>query len=119
MSGANDLCQNCGLCCDGTLFHNFNIQKEEYHLFSPKNIDSFGNVSQPCEHFDSCGDCKIYKNRPRVCFKYKCSVINSFEQGNLSFDDSLKHIQFMKNNKNNKSKIWEFLHSLNDLNKKK
>ena len=115
MSGANDLCQNCGLCCDGTLFQNFSIKKEEHHLFSPKNIDSSGSVPQPCEHFDSCVGCNIYKNRPSICSVYKCSVIDSFEQGNLSFDDSLEHIQFMKNNKNNKSKIWKFLHSLEDL----
>ena len=109
MSGVNDLRQKCGMCCDGTLFPNFNIEKEEQHLFSQNNIDSFGRVPQSCEHFDSCVGCKIYNNRPNTCSQYKCPVLKSFEKGSLSFEDSLKHIQFLKNDKNNKLKIKEFI----------
>ena len=92
---------------DGTLFPFFSIEPEEAHLFSDKT--GVRNIPQKCMHFKGCDGCKIYEIRPKTCSNYKCPVLKSFEKGKISFEDSLKHIKSVKEDKNNKEKISDFI----------
>tara|TARA_R110001592_G_scaffold56587_2_gene172450 strand:- start:573 stop:914 length:342 start_codon:yes stop_codon:yes gene_type:complete len=107
MNTSKDLCSNCGMCCDGTLFPFFRIKPEESHLFSDKT--GVINIPQKCMHFNGCDGCKIYENRPNTCSSYKCPVLRSFEKDKISFEDSLKYIKSIKEDKNNKEKRSAFI----------
>jgi len=113
MEPSRDLCSNCGMCCDGTLFPYFEIKNDEQALFSQtSSLSPSVNIliPQSCEHFESCTGCKIYEKRPKVCSIYKCPVLLKFEGGELSFDDALGHINSIKNeNPLSKEKKSEFL----------
>jgi len=106
MSTSSNLCLDCGMCCDGTLFENFRIKyPKESHLFS---IDQ-QYIPQRCEHLDNCNGCKIYEKRPKVCSTYKCPVLRKYEEGDISFQNALEHITSVKNDPKNKEKIKNFI----------
>ena len=50
MEKSKDLCGNCGMCCDGTLFPSFSIDPEESHLF-PSGKTPIVNITQRCMHY--------------------------------------------------------------------
>lgn len=105
MDKSKDLCGSCGMCCDGTLFPSFRIYAEEMDLFNTMS----NTIPQSCEHFEGCNGCKIYNKRPFTCQQYKCSVLRAFEDGKLSYEESLEFINPLKNDKNNKELRSDFI----------
>ena len=89
---ANDLCQSCGMCCDGTVFPKMNILEKEYHLFKQQQ----SLQSQPCEHLGKCNVCKIYTERPKICQLYECDVLTEFKKNEISFDEAQEKLKNWK-----------------------
>ena len=86
---ASALCTECGLCCTGAL-HNFAV-------LDPEEIDYARSIgltlrtkgkpgfALPCPKLSgSC--CSIYGERPKVCRRYKCALLNGLEAGLIGFD---------------------------------
>ncbi|MWV26964.1 YkgJ family cysteine cluster protein [Aurantiacibacter rhizosphaerae] len=69
---ASELCIDCGLCCDGTLYQTFQSEKgDAIDLLADRitQVDEEGpRVSwiQPCSAY-RLGSCSIYRDRPSIC----------------------------------------------------
>ena len=98
MNPVDQLCPNCGLCCDSTLFADVELRKGD----DPQRLARLGlNVqpktkaklafSQPCACFDG-KFCKIYAERPNRCRLFECGLLKRVETGELTAGAALKKI---------------------------
>ena len=78
------LCLDCGLCCDGTLFHAVPIAREEAERLGARvRLTADGKeLLQSCRALEGCR-CGVYEDRPSTCRQYRCLVLTAFESGQL------------------------------------
>lgn len=102
MNGVEQLCPNCGLCCDSTLFADVELRKGD----DPQRLEKLGlevlqktktklAFSQPCACFDG-KFCKIYAERPKRCRLFECGLLKRVESGGMTADAALKKISEAK-----------------------
>ena len=108
-STAEKLCLTCGLCCNGVIFGDVQLQPDEnfelletlgLHLFdlrrAKKNEDPDGSplkkFSQPCAAFDGCR-CRIYADRPKYCRAFECMLLKDVNAGLMKTADALRIIE--------------------------
>jgi Fe-S-cluster containining protein len=102
MNGIEQLCPNCGLCCDSTLFADVELRASD----SAAKLSRFGLTllkkskfttafAQPCACFDGklCG---IYGNRPKRCQLFECGLLKRVESGEMTTNAALKKISEAK-----------------------
>jgi uncharacterized protein len=96
---SNDLCLECGLCCNGVIFARGQLQREDnverLHALglqlapgtrvrraesSPKRAIGNRQFLQPCAAFDGC-QCRIYQDRPAYCRQFECLLLKSLHEG--------------------------------------
>jgi len=98
MNGVEQLCPNCGLCCDSTLFADVELRKGD----DPKRLQALGldvqlktktrlAFPQPCNCFDG-KFCKIYAERPKRCRLFECGLLKRVESGEMTAAAALKKI---------------------------
>jgi len=98
MNSVDQLCPNCGLCCDSTLFADVELRQGD----DPQRLARLGlNVqpktktklafSQPCAGFDG-KFCKIYAERPNRCRQFECGLLKRVATGELTAGAALKKI---------------------------
>lgn len=107
VTGANEnlveqLCPNCGLCCDSTLFADVELRagddaRELARLGLPledkgRNKTAF---AQPCACFDG-KLCAIYAGRPKRCRTFECGLLKKAGKSELSAGIALKKISEAK-----------------------
>jgi uncharacterized protein len=102
MNAIDRLCPNCGLCCDGTLFADVELQLGD----DSKRLAQLGLTltkkgrrklafAQPCACFDGkC--CKIYSDRPRQCSLFECTVLKKTDAGKMNSEAALRVISEAK-----------------------
>jgi len=83
------LCSNCGMCCDGTLFHSVILQPTD----SPRTLSSLGltlkrkpggtTFRQPCSAHQN-NQCAIYENRPQRCRLFNCQQLLRVASGEIT-----------------------------------
>jgi hypothetical protein len=92
----SDLCLQCGVCSDGTVFSKINMEPDEQEyvesLGLPVERDPHRDsvtVFLPCPAFvDGC--CSLYEiGRPLTCVNYRCEVLNHYVAGYASLEDCL------------------------------
>jgi len=110
---ASDLCLDCGLCCNGTLWPGVFVEESKHHLFKwvEKREVNFGFVMhepEGCEQLDNCNLCRIYENRPSKCKEYTCGVLEEVKRNDISFEYAKLLIKDLKNNPQDKSLIERF-----------
>ena len=96
----SELCLECGLCCDGTMFREIAVRPyereyvESLGLPVQTGLDGCGAaVLQPCPAFIN-GCCALYEvGRPATCHTYACKLLQDFESGQATIDDALTVIQ--------------------------
>lgn len=109
------LCPNCGLCCDSTLFADVELQKRD----DAKRLAKLGLTlekksrgqlafAQPCACFDG-KLCQIYHDRPQRCRKFDCGLLKRVDDGKLTAGAALKKISDTKKRAEN---IRDLLRSL-------
>src|SRR5262245_20222594 len=96
------LCLSCGLCCDGTLFRDVELQAADdlsrramadvldaTHL----NLAQKSKWPQPCAAL--CADlrCQIYADRPSRCRDFECELFKAVASGTFETDEALKVIR--------------------------
>src|ERR1700723_2996040 len=94
----SQLCPNCGLCCDSTLFADVELragddakQLAELGLSLEKKGRNKITFAQPCACFDGklCG---IYENRPKRRRTFECGLLKKVGADEITERASLKKI---------------------------
>jgi uncharacterized protein len=102
MNGIEQLCPNCGLCCDGSLFADVELRagddaKRLAELGLTLGKKSKGKIAfaQRCACFDG-RLCKIYNDRPKRCRTFECGLLKRVQTGEMEVDAALKTISKSK-----------------------
>jgi hypothetical protein len=102
MNAVDQLCPNCGLCCDSTLFADVELRPgddakklEKLGLSLHKKGKSKIAFAQPCACFDGklCG---IYADRPTRCRLFECGLLKRVQADKMSASAALKKISEAK-----------------------
>lgn len=90
---SNDLCLECGLCCNGVLFADGQLQPDDNSSRleklglklkqKPKTEGAKRKFIQPCAAFDGCR-CGIYTERPAYCRQFECLLLKRVASGETS-----------------------------------
>jgi uncharacterized protein len=91
------LCPACGLCCNGVLFGDVELQRgDNAKILTQLGVDLFRKgrktaFPQPCACFDGklCG---IYAERPKQCRAFECGLLKRVKAGKLTAGAALKTI---------------------------
>jgi uncharacterized protein len=89
---ANDLCLECGLCCNGVIFADGQLQAGD----DVGRLQALGlrllrarharikppKFQQPCSALEGCR-CGIYAERPRHCRAFECLLLQGVKAGRL------------------------------------
>jgi Fe-S-cluster containining protein len=102
MNAVDQLCPNCGLCCDSTLFADVELRAGACVGDDAKRLAKLGLTlvkkgktklafAQPCACFDG-KFCTIYADRPKRCRLFECGLLKKVEAGEMSASAALKRI---------------------------
>ena len=93
-----NLCQACGLCCNGVLFHTVRLQPAD----SAKALAALGlklkrkkgahYILQPCPAFRDA-QCSIYAARPERCRLFECRQLQRVNAGEITETLALEKIR--------------------------
>ena len=94
----SQLCPNCGLCCDSTLFRDAELQRGDNVKRLAKlglSLEKKGRdtlaFAQPCACFDG-KFCGIYADRPKRCRTFECGLLKRVQTHELTVNTALKKI---------------------------
>ncbi len=113
MTAIDQLCPNCGLCCDSTLFADVELRAGD----DPKRLAKLGlsiarkddedeheneedlikkgrnklAFAQPCARFDG-KFCGMYADRPKRCRLFECGLLKKVQAGEMGAGAALKKI---------------------------
>ena len=103
----DQLCPNCGLCCDSTLFADVELRAgDDARQLKKLGLTLFQKTKtklafvQPCACFDG-KLCQIYADRPNCCRKFDCGLLKRVESGEMTAGVALKKISAAKNQAEN------------------
>lgn len=102
-SRLDQLCLACGLCCDGTLFRDVELQPgddaEKLRALGLP-IRSRGRAEagkstfpQPCRALCSDLKCRVYADRPARCRQFECALYQAVASGQAELPAALKTIR--------------------------
>ena len=97
MNAIEQLCPNCGLCCNGVLFADVELQKGDNAGrlidlgISLKKKGMKRAFAQPCRCFDG-KLCRIYADRPKRCATFECGLLKRFQSREIPAPTALKRI---------------------------
>jgi Fe-S-cluster containining protein len=86
-----NICLNCGLCCDGTLYSHVRLRKgDDGEKLRALGLDLAEDergrfFAQPCAAFAG-GCCTIYAGRPAICQKFRCKLRQRYDAGEVTAD---------------------------------
>lgn len=100
---AEDLCIACGMCCNGVIFADVQLQAGDNAAelealglrFKPDGGGTSGKFCQPCAAYDGAL-CRIYGRRPRYCREFECLLLKKFRGGRSSAAAALRQIRKAK-----------------------
>jgi uncharacterized protein len=116
MNAVEQLCPNCGLCCNGVLFADVELQPGDD---AGRLIDLGMSLKkkglkrafvQPCQCFDG-KLCRIYTDRPKRCAAFECGLLKRVQSGEMTAPAALKRIAEAKQLV---EKVRRLLHRLGD-----
>jgi hypothetical protein len=104
-----EICVQCGFCCDGTLFDHALLEPGEQESLPPKlkqqyvQHDNREFFKQPCAYFAGC--CTIY-NQPRlkICSSFRCQLLRNVEAQVVS---PLQAVQIVRDTSRLRTDIYE------------
>jgi len=82
------LCDDCGLCCDGTLFESVAIRANELDGVVERRLpivrtSQGAKMPLPCSALDGVR-CAIYGQHPARCQSYRCELVADVDAGRVS-----------------------------------
>lgn len=115
MNGVEQLCPNCGLCCDSTLFADVELRAgDDAKRLRKLGLTLFQKTKtrlafdQPCACFDG-KLCAIYVDRPKRCRLFECGLLKRVDAGEMTAGAALKQIAAAKQEA---ERVRELLRSL-------
>lgn len=96
-SVSESLCLACGLCCNGALFRDVELQPGDdaarlrFLGFPVKTTRGRTRLPQPCPALDGCR-CGIYPERPSRCRQFDCALQRAVADARISPDAALRTI---------------------------
>ena len=95
LSVGSHLCTRCGLCCLGVIHQAAVLDEDEIEgarqLGLPVLDREKPGFALPCPRLvERC--CTIYEQRPRVCGRYKCQLLQDVEGGKVAVEEALDTI---------------------------
>lgn len=100
-SAVAQLCPKCGLCCNGVLFADVELQRaDSASRLRARGLDLERKgkklaFSQPCRCWDG-QHCRIYPDRPVQCRAFACGLLQGVQAGELEAKQALRIIQRAK-----------------------
>jgi hypothetical protein len=100
MDDGQRLCAACGLCCNGVLFADVELQPRDI----PERLEFLGlrilakgrgdlrRFRQPCPAWEGCR-CAIYRERPSHCRAFDCRQLRRLKAGDTSESEALDVIR--------------------------
>lgn len=89
----SELCTQCGLCCTGALHDRALLEEDELGtaagLGLPVSNEPKPGFSLQCPKLAGTV-CTIYPDRPRVCGRYRCGLLQRLEAGDIAFPEALE-----------------------------
>ena len=89
------LCLQCGLCCNGVLFKDVELQPGD----APATLKRLGisltktnKFPQPCGALNGC-ECRIYANRPTRCRQFECALLKAVVASEVEVPAALRMIR--------------------------
>lgn len=97
---ADDLCTECGLCCDGTFFGSVLVattERERLERVGLRIVDADGarSMAQPCSALRGCL-CAVYRDRPTACVQYQCLLRKRVVAGEVPLADARTTVAHMR-----------------------
>src|SRR5262245_58553543 len=94
------LCPSCGLCCNGVLFANVELKRDDRVralnalglAVRPKGWAGKRCFNQPCPAFQN-SLCSIYASRPVQCRAFECGQVKRLAAGEITAAAALKTIR--------------------------
>jgi uncharacterized protein len=94
-----NICDGCGLCCDGTLYSRVDIRSGDSIAFLERaglrvviGTDPMQSTfRQPCAA-SAAGRCTIYADRPIACRAYRCHLRRDYDVGSVSVEEARARI---------------------------
>ena len=97
MNSESSICLRCGLCCDGTIFRDVELQPED----APSALKALGlpvrrrgtefRFTQPCRALAGCS-CRIYSKRPTHCRTFECSILQRLKADELTSPQAIRRV---------------------------
>jgi Fe-S-cluster containining protein len=122
---SNNLCLECGLCCNGVIFADVQLQPSEVQCLKSKvqSLDfssssrsaGITKLPQPCAAFDGCR-CRIYSDRPTYCRQFECLLLKNVQSGRLEHRAALRIIRTARQRAD---KVRDLLRELGDTDEQK
>src|SRR3954467_2199527 len=98
---SNALCLECGLCCNGVIFADVQLEPQDNSsrlralglLFANQNSKSKNQkFTQPCTAFEGCR-CRIYSDRPKYCREFECLLLKNVNAGQMDIPKASRIIR--------------------------
>jgi uncharacterized protein len=114
------LCQACGLCCDGTLFDLVKLEPGDVAaklkaLGLPVSLSRgktpIARFPQPCSALCKDRSCRLYADRPSQCRTFECKLFKEAKAGRTTFDAALPVV---KQARRRADKVRRLLRELGD-----
>jgi len=91
----DNICLDCALCCDGTLFTSVPVaatdDREPLAAMRLMKVEDRTTFRLPCPAVAN-GCCSIYDRRPAICREVSCLLRLRYDAGLVSFDEARSHI---------------------------
>jgi Fe-S-cluster containining protein len=86
---AAELCTDCGICCDGTLFSSVTLEDADVpavrqHRLPMLETQSSYKLELPCAALRGVL-CEIYDERPETCADFACELLTRVDERRTSF----------------------------------
>lgn len=119
---ASSLCLACGLCCNGVLFKDVELQPGDdagqlqslgLPVTIPRSARRAPRFPQPCAALGADCRCQIYAERPARCRQFECSLLQLVTQGKMEMPAALRTI---RQTRQRAERVRGLLRSLGDQN---
>lgn len=93
---ASSLCTQCGLCCMGAIHVRAVLDEDEVQAASAIGLPTYRHGDRavfalPCPKLVGTA-CSIFGQRPRVCSRYQCQLLQDFRAGEVPFEAATKKV---------------------------
>jgi Fe-S-cluster containining protein len=120
VESGEQLCQACGLCCDGTLFDLVKLEANDdgaklKALGLPVKVSRgktpVARFPQPCAALCADRSCRLYRDRPWQCRVFECGVFKDAKAGRITYAEALR---LVKSARRRADKVRRLLRELGD-----